>query len=67
MIGKEQHEAFENKTDSDEYLFSGCFNINKKLVPYIHQRLIDDGITEQTIYPDSNIKTDHVYLDCKGC
>ena len=46
MLGNEQYDVSRTENDSEDYRFSGCYNINKKLVPYIKQQLEKDGITK---------------------
>lgn len=41
----------------DSYKFCECYNINKKLVPYIQIRLTELGIKKDIIYPDEGICT----------
>lgn len=54
-------EAFEKETDS--YKFCECYNINKKLVPYIQEKIKELGINKDTIYPDEGIDTKIIFSD----
>lgn len=57
MVGAELYMADEKNKNPDNYRFCECFNINKELVPYIKQRLAEDGITQGFIYPTPDIDT----------
>ena len=46
MLGNEQYDVSRTENDSEDYRFSGCYNINKKLVPYIKQQAIINGTEE---------------------
>lgn len=65
VVGREQYNEGKVKSDLDDYRFSECYNIHKKLEPYIRQKLVDLGITSETIYPDKNFDTKHIYEDSK--
>jgi hypothetical protein len=56
-------EAFEKESGSGSYKFCECYNINKKLVPYIHKKLIDLGIKKEIIYPDEEIDTKNIFSE----
>jgi hypothetical protein len=62
MIGEEEHisDGKENKN----YKFCRCFNINKKLLNHIKQKLKADGITEEFVYPTPEISTWDVFEKC---
>jgi hypothetical protein len=61
VVGAELYFADNANANPDEYRFCECFNINKELAPYIEQRLAEDGITKDFIYPTSDIDTWGVY------
>ena len=65
MKGNEQYNESRSESDPEDYRFSGCYNINKELAPYILAKLKKDGITRDFIYPDSDLNTWHIYEDCK--
>ncbi len=65
VIGQEQYNEVRENNDLYDYRFSDCYNINKKLEPYIRKKLADMGIVSETIYPDKDSDTKHVYEDCK--
>lgn len=65
VIGQEQYNEVRENNDLYDYRFSDCYNINKKLEPYIRKKLADMGIVSETIYPDKDSDTRHVYEDCK--
>lgn len=52
-------EAYDNEDHS--YRFCDCYNINKKLIPYIKVKLNELGVTNELIYPDQDINTKHVF------
>lgn len=54
-------EAFE--TEFESYKFCECYNINKKLVPYIQEKLELLGVNRETIYPDEGIDTKGIFFD----
>ena len=54
-------EAFEAEFDS--YKFCECYNIHKKLVPYIREKLETLGVNKETIYPDEGIETKNIFSD----
>ncbi len=66
MVGNEQYDKSRSESDPDDYRFSGCYNINKNLVPYILEKLKADGITKEFIYPDSEINTWNIYEEWKN-
>src|SRR5690606_14856027 len=57
VVGAELYFADNENANTKEYRFCECFNINKELSPYIEQRLAEDGITKDFIYPTSDIDT----------
>lgn len=61
MRGNELHNESQSENENFDYRFSGCYNINKKLAPYIMQKLEIDGITKHFIYPDKQINTREIY------
>ncbi|WKX75898.1 FRG domain-containing protein [Zobellia laminariae] len=65
MLGNEQYNVSRTETDSEDYRFSGCYNINKDLAPFIKQKLKEDGITKEFIYPDTDLNTRHIYDECR--
>ncbi len=66
MLGNEQYNISKAENDPDDYRFSGCYNINKELVPYIVDKLESDGINKEFIYPDSDLNTWHIYEEIKN-
>ena len=50
-----------NSEDNKNYYFCDCININKSLVPYIREKLNNDGITNSLIYPSKNDKAKYIY------
>lgn len=52
-------EAFSN--GNHQYKFCECYNINKKLVPYIQSRLKELGIEKDTMYPGNQINTKGIF------
>lgn len=66
MYASEQYSSLYTVSDPEDYRFSGCYNINKKLAPYITKKLESDGITKEFIYPDTDLNTWHVYEECKN-
>jgi hypothetical protein len=56
-------EAFEEESGSGSYKFCDCYNINKKLVPYIQKELGELGISKEFIYPDEGIDTKNIFSD----
>lgn len=65
LKGNELYNESNGKNDPQDYRFSGCYNINKNLAPYIKVKLEEDGITKEFIYPDSDLNTWHIYEECK--
>ena len=66
MKGNELYNESPTENDPEDYRFSGCYNINKNLAPYIKTKLEQDGITKEYIYPDSDLNTWHVYEESKN-
>lgn len=66
MKGSELYNESRAEDDSEDYRFSGCYNINKELEPYIKEKLKKDGITKEFIYPDSHINTRNIYEESKS-
>ena len=65
VVGQEQYNEDKEKSDTDDYRFSQCYNINKELEPYIRKKLEALGINKDTIYPDKNYDANPVYQDAK--
>ncbi len=66
LVGDEQSKEGEQEGEEKGiYSFCSCFNIHKKLAPYIRKRLNEDGITKEFIYPSSNISTWVIFDECK--
>ena len=61
MVGAELYLADNSNENPNDYRFCECFNINKELAPYIDQKLTEDGITKDFIYPSPDIDTWRVY------
>ena len=57
IVGGEQYQKGKSKEDARNYRFCTCFNIHKKLLPYVRKRLDADGITKEFIYPTSGLST----------
>jgi FRG domain len=66
LVGNEQYNISKTENDSDDYRFSGCYNINKNLASYIEKKLQQDGITKEFIYPDIHLNTKHIYEEIKS-
>lgn len=50
QMGNEQ--VADEYGDADGYRFCSCYNINKKLIGHIRQRLEEEGIVKDFIYPN---------------
>tara|TARA_R110000744_G_scaffold119126_2_gene222299 strand:+ start:6775 stop:8040 length:1266 start_codon:yes stop_codon:yes gene_type:complete len=61
IVGNEQYLEAKAENEPEDYRFSSCFNINKKLENHILKRLEDDGITREFIYPTPEINTWEVF------
>lgn len=61
VVGAEMYLADNNNANPDDYRFCECFNMNKELAPYIVQKLAEDGITKDFIYPTPDIDTWDIY------
>ena len=61
VVGAELYFADKENANPDEYRFCECFNINKELASYIEQKLAEDGITKDYIYPTLDIDTWGIY------
>lgn len=59
MIGFENFET--SNEEITDYRFCRCFNINKSLAEHIKQRLLNDGITKDLIYPKPEIQAWDVF------
>jgi hypothetical protein len=66
MYASEQYSSLYDESEPGDYRFSGCYNLHKKLAPYIIKKLESDGITKEFIYPDTDLNTWHVYEECKN-
>lgn len=66
MYANEQYNFQYTESNPEDYRFSGCYNLNKKLAQYIIKKLESDGITEEFIYPDADLNTWHIYEECKA-
>lgn len=47
--------------DNTNFKFCDCININKSLVPYIREKLNNDGVTQPYIYPSESSKARYIY------
>lgn len=65
IMGQEQYNEVKEKTDENDYRFCECYNINKKLEPYIRRKLEEIGITSETIYPDKDFDANAIYQEAK--
>lgn len=65
LIGDELYKEGRTKEEANDYSFCSCFNISKKLEPYIRKRLEADGITKEFIYPTSDLNTWSVFEKVK--
>lgn len=63
MIGEEEYAGDEEAKRN--YKFCSCYNINKKLAPYIKKQLDADGITKEFIYPTTDVSTWEVFEKAK--
>lgn len=61
LMGNEQYKSGKEEEEPDDYRFCKCFNIHKSLEGHIRQRLNDDGITKNFIYPTGDIQTHTVF------
>ena len=50
QMGNEQ--SSKEKGDSKGYLFCSCYNIHKSLIEHIRNRITEDGVVKEYIYPD---------------
>ncbi|KAA9331146.1 FRG domain-containing protein [Adhaeribacter soli] len=66
MVADEQFNEEKTAEESNDYSFCYCFNINKKLSPYIRKRLETDGITKDFIYSTPDISTWDIFEKCKS-
>lgn len=65
MVGDEQYPEEEAMGGEKNYRFCKCYNINKKLEQHIRNRLTDDGVTKEFIYPTPEVSTWDVYEKSK--
>ncbi|MBK0404088.1 FRG domain-containing protein [Adhaeribacter sp. BT258] len=61
VMGNEQYSEAKLESEPVDYRFSECFNVNKDLSDYIMQKLADEGISTETMYPDNHINAKHIY------
>lgn len=61
MVGNEQYKLGKVEGELEDYRFCKCFNIHKNLEGHIRNRLNEDGITKEFIYPTSDIETYDVF------
>lgn len=61
VVGLEQYIEENGKKNIDDYRFCECYNINKKLEPYIREKLEKRGINSSTIYPDKDFDSKYIY------
>ncbi|MDR0681860.1 MAG: FRG domain-containing protein [Dysgonamonadaceae bacterium] len=54
-------ESYEKQSESESYKFCDCYNINKKLAPYIKAKLEELGIKKENIYPDFEIDAREIF------
>ena len=64
MVGNEQYGADKGDEEKADYRFCQCFNINKNLANYIRERLENDGITKEFIYPTVDIDANEIFPSC---
>lgn len=64
MVGNEQYNEARKKDKPEDYRFCSCFNIKKNLANHIRSCLEEDGITEEFIYPTTDINTFVVFEKC---
>lgn len=65
ILGNEQYSEAKTESDPDDYRFCECYNINKILSGYIRGKLEAEGVTNQFIYPDKEINTNHIFQESK--
>lgn len=65
ILGNEQYSEAKTESDPDDYRFCECYNINKNLSGYIRAKLEAEGITNEFIYPDKEINTNHIFQESK--
>lgn len=61
VIGNELYVEAKIESEPNDYRFCECYNINKYLAEYLLLKLTETQITKETIYPDMDIDTRHVY------
>jgi len=66
MVGNEQYNEVKSESEPDDYRFCECYNISKKLVPYLKEKLKESSLIEETIYPDKDIDAKPVYEESKN-
>jgi len=62
QVGNEQ---FGNK-ENVVYRFSKCYNINKKLVDYVKDKIRQEGINSEYIYPDPSLIAKNSFEETKA-
>jgi hypothetical protein len=65
IVGNEQYSEAKLESEPDDYRFCQCYNINKNLAVYINQKLDASNISKDTMYPDKDIDTKHIYENNK--
>lgn len=61
-VGNEQFGSKENVI----YRFSKCYNINKKLVDYVKDKIRQEGINSEFIYPDPSLIAKNSFEETKA-
>lgn len=64
MVVNEQNIEANPDSDTKQYVFCECFNINKKLADHVRKTLEQDGITKKFIYSTQGINTWDIYEKC---
>ncbi|RYE39103.1 MAG: FRG domain-containing protein, partial [Sphingobacteriales bacterium] len=65
VVGNEQYNEAKLDSDPNDYRFCECYNIHKSLSDYIAQRLKENEITLDEIYPDKDVDARNVYNESK--
>jgi FRG domain-containing protein len=66
LIGDELYREGKKEEAAKDYSFCSCFNIHKSLEEHIRQRLEEDGITKEFIYPTLEVSTWEVFEKAKN-
>jgi ribosomal protein L30 len=61
VMAVEYFDTYERTSKTESYRFCDCYNINKKLVPYIQSKLQVLGINKDSIYPDTGINASSIF------